>query len=221
MFHAVLGVVGVLPMDMYRRERLFRFISRIASVGERSAENLLERKWRLPHGCSESRPRQAEIRIADEIMTILPEAALENEQIDKAMVAMGIPHNLKNEDNVVVARGGGSKSVQMGLAQAARQGILAGDSMAKGRHLVRETRIAAAWNSWYPRRGNDGGSEGVQASPNFARLGRPHTSRIVVTVEGVISYKWKKWEGEWDQRDPPFAPLEEVMTMQDGFQRRG
>ena len=59
---------------------------------------------------------------------------LENEQNDKAMAAMGIAQNLK-EETVVVARGGGSKSVRVGPAQAARQGILAGDSKAKVRYL--------------------------------------------------------------------------------------
>ena len=59
-----------------------------------------------------------------------------NEQIDKAMTAMGIAQNLKEEEEgVVVARGGGSKSVQVGLAQAGRQGILAGDSKAEVQHL--------------------------------------------------------------------------------------
>ena len=65
------------------------------------------------------------------------------------------------EVNVVVARGGGSKSVQMELAQTARQGILAGESKTKVRYLdgqliwnmpsatERETRIAAAWNAWH------------------------------------------------------------------------
>ena len=60
------------------------------------------------------RPRQAENRIADEVFAISAEAALENEQIDKAMAATGIVQNLKKEENVVVAPGGGSKSVQWG-----------------------------------------------------------------------------------------------------------
>ena len=48
------------------------------------------------------------------------QAALENEQIDKGITAMGIALNLKEEENVLLARGGGSKSVQMGLAQHGR-----------------------------------------------------------------------------------------------------
>ena len=76
--------------------------------------------------------------------------------------AIGIAQNVKEvEVNVVVARGGGSKSVQMELAQAARQGILAGESKTKVRFLdgqltwnlsfatERETRIAAAWDAWH------------------------------------------------------------------------
>ena len=55
------------------------------------------RRWELPHGCSEPRPRQAEIRIADEVLTTSAQAALESEQIDKAMAAMGIAQNLKKE----------------------------------------------------------------------------------------------------------------------------
>ena len=43
---------------------------------------------------------------------------MDNAQIDKAMAATGIAQNLKMEENVIVARGGGSKSVQAGLWQA-------------------------------------------------------------------------------------------------------
>ena len=53
--------------------------------GERPAEHATGRRWRLPHGCSEPRPRQAQNRIADEVLTISAEAAVENVQIDKAM----------------------------------------------------------------------------------------------------------------------------------------
>ena len=55
------------------------------------------------------------------VFTILAEGALENEQIDKLMAAMGIAQNSKKE-NVVVARRGGSKSVKICLAQTGRQG---------------------------------------------------------------------------------------------------
>ena len=90
--------------------------------GERTTENVIGRRWGLPHGCSEPRPRQGEIRITDEVSTVLTEAALENEQDDKAMAAMGIAQNLNKEETVVVARGGGSMSVLKSLAQASRQG---------------------------------------------------------------------------------------------------
>ena len=53
--------------------------------GEMPAENVPGRKWRLPHGCSEPRFREAKIRIAETVLTTFVEAALENEQIDKAM----------------------------------------------------------------------------------------------------------------------------------------
>ena len=69
------------------------------------------------------------------MLTILAEAALENEQIDKAMEAMGIAQNLKKGENVVVARGGGPKSVHTGLGRAARQGLLAENSKTKVRYL--------------------------------------------------------------------------------------
>ena len=42
------------------------------------------------------------VRVADEVLTILAEAALENEQIDRATVATDIAQNLKKEENVVV-----------------------------------------------------------------------------------------------------------------------
>ena len=42
--------------------------------------------------------RQAEIRIADEVLSTSAEAALENEQIDKA-AAMGIAQNLEKEES--------------------------------------------------------------------------------------------------------------------------
>ena len=69
-------------------------------------ENLaLRMRWGLSPECSEPRPLQTKLRIADEILTFLAEAALEIEQIDKAVAAMGIAQNLKDEENVIVARG--------------------------------------------------------------------------------------------------------------------
>ena len=73
---------------------------------------------------------------------------------------MGVAQNLKEEENVVVARGVVSKSVQMGLVQTACQGILAGNLKTKVRYLEsrltwnmsfateRATRMTGAWNAW-------------------------------------------------------------------------
>ena len=83
---------------------------RCAEVEDDPGEELSEqrgRKWRMPQGCSELRPHQAETGIADEVLTILAEAALENQQIDKAMEAMDKAQNLKKEKDVVVSRGEG------------------------------------------------------------------------------------------------------------------
>ena len=76
--------------------------------------------------------------------------------------AIGIAQNGKEvKVNVVGARGGGSKSVQVELAQTALQGLLAGESKTKVWYLdgqltwnipsatETETRIAAAWNAWH------------------------------------------------------------------------
>ena len=57
----------------------------------------------LSSGCSEPRPLQMKLRIAHEILAFLAEAALENALIHKAMAAMGIAQNLKEEENVIVA----------------------------------------------------------------------------------------------------------------------
>ena len=48
------------------------------------------------------------LRVADEVLAVLAEAALENEHIHKAMAAMGTAQNL-NEEHAVVAQGDGSK----------------------------------------------------------------------------------------------------------------
>ena len=48
-----------------------------------------------------------QLRIADEMLTFPEEAALENSQVDKAMAAMGIAQILREQENVIVARGGG------------------------------------------------------------------------------------------------------------------
>ena len=75
------------------------------------------------------------------------------------MAAIVIGQNLREEEKVVVARGGESKSIQTGLGQAVRQGLLAEKLKTKERFLgrltwnmsfatERETSIAAAWNAW-------------------------------------------------------------------------
>ena len=43
---------------------------------------------------------------------------MENEQIDKAIAAMGIAQNVKKEENVIVVRGGGSKPVGADMSGA-------------------------------------------------------------------------------------------------------
>ena len=108
---------------------------RYAEVAEEELNEQRGRKWRMPEGCSEHRPQQTQIRFAGEVLTSVPGAALESEQIGKVMEAMGIAQNLKGEEDVAVARGEGSKFVQFGLAQAARQRILAGISETKVRYL--------------------------------------------------------------------------------------
>ena len=130
--------------------------------GERSAGHVTGRRWEVPLGRSEP-PTSAggESNRRCSFGDLCRSSAGKNEQIDKAMAAMGVSQNLKKEENVVVARGGGSKSVQMGLAHIARQEILAGEPKTKVRYLgcllnwdmssatERETRIAAVWNAWH------------------------------------------------------------------------
>ena len=58
--------------------------------GERPAKHATRRRWGFPLGRREPRPRQAENGIEDEVLTVSAEAALENEQIDKAVAAMGV-----------------------------------------------------------------------------------------------------------------------------------
>ena len=53
----------------------------------------------------------------------------------------------------------------------------------------------------------------------FAKPVQIPRSRIIFAVEGVLSCKWKK-EADGDQRGSPFAPLEEVLTSQDGPNKR-
>ena len=77
----------------------------------------------------------AEVRIADEVLTILAEAALENYQIDRALTAMGTTQNLKEENVVVAPKKNGSKSTQAALGQAARQGPFGGGFEDEGKML--------------------------------------------------------------------------------------
>ena len=117
---------------------------------------------------------------------------------------MGIAQNLRKEENVVVTRGGGSTAVQTGLAQAARQGSLAGDSKAKVRYLEsrptrnmsfateRETRTAAAWNAWQML------GEFCTAKVDFKfkhkRLQSIHTGRTAVRLVRLSGTRWTRCE---------------------------
>ena len=92
----------------------------------------------------------------------LEEAVFENEQLDRAMAAMGIAQNLKKEEDVIVARGVGATSVLAGLGQARSQGIFAGGSTSTVRyfflpqvvleHVTRQRKrkheFIAAWKAW-------------------------------------------------------------------------
>ena len=55
--------------------------------------------------------------------------------------------------------------------------------------------------------------------PTYAKL--PIRSRIIFAVEGVISHKWRKQDADGDQWGPPFTPLGEVLTAQDGSNKKG
>ena len=114
----------------------------------------LRMRWGSSLACTSTH-----LRVADEIMTFLGGAPFENEHIDKAVAAMGTAQNLKEEENVMVAREGGSKSVQAGLGQATSQGSLLW-SQTMVRHLGSRLtwnmpfakdskRITAAWNAWH------------------------------------------------------------------------
>ena len=84
----------------------------------------------LSSECSEPWPTKTKLRVADEILTFLEDAAFENERIDMAMAAMGIAW-----ENAIVARGVGATSVQAGLGQATCQGLFAGSSKFTVRYL--------------------------------------------------------------------------------------
>ena len=61
--------------------------------------------------------------------------------------------------------------------------------------------------------------ESMQASPNLRKACHPHKSRIIFATEGFASHKCDKQEGE-HQGNPPYAPLEEILTTQDGSNKR-
>ena len=82
----------------------------------------------LSSECSEPWPTKTKLRVAGEILPFLEDAAFENEQVDMAMAAMGSAWNLKEEENVIEARGVGATSVQAGLGRATSQDLLAGCS---------------------------------------------------------------------------------------------
>ena len=81
----------------------------------------LRMRWGVSGGCSEPRPLSTKLRVANEILTFLRDAAIENERIDKAMPATGIAQNLKKEKNVIVDQNMCDKV----LGQATSQGLLA------------------------------------------------------------------------------------------------
>ena len=160
--------------------------------GERPAEHAPGRRWDLPHGCSEPRPRQAEIRTADEVLY----------DFSGGSAAMDIAQNLKKEENVVVARGGGSKSVQMGLAQTACQGILAGNLKTKVRYLEsrltwntsfateRATRMTGAWNAWLDA-GSVLESEGVTSNSSAMSSRQPYRGALLSGLCDFFGTQWK------------------------------
>ena len=88
---------------------------------------------RLSPGCSEARPLQMKLRVADKVLALQMEAALQNAQIDLAMAAMGIAQNLKKEENVIVAQGSGSKSVQTGSGTSGTPGTPCGEPTNEGK----------------------------------------------------------------------------------------
>ena len=86
--------------------------------------------------CEEPRPSSAAVPVADEIITFLREAKIENRQIDRAMSSMGF------EENVIVASCPGARSAQ-GLCTWVWGSWLAWNlSFAHERGAT----IAAAWN---------------------------------------------------------------------------
>ena len=91
---------------------------------------------RLSPGCSEARPLQMKLRVADKVLALQMEAALQNAQIDLAMAAMGIAQNLKKEENVIVAQGSGSKSVQTGSGTSGTPGTPCGEPKPCGLECV-------------------------------------------------------------------------------------
>ena len=54
--------------------------------------------------------------------------------------------------------------------------------------------------------------------PSFVKPGRSPRSRVIFAVEGFISYRWKKQQGE--EGSFPFAPLEETLATQDVAQNK-
>ena len=86
----------------------------------------IARGWEPSSSCREPRHRSAAVRVADEIITFLREAKIENRQIDRAMAGTGFKQNLKKEDDVIVTRGPGARSVHLGLSKVAKAADFAG-----------------------------------------------------------------------------------------------
>ena len=100
----------------------------------------LRRRWSPPPGRSEPPPLQMKIRVADEVLTVLAEAALENEHIDKAMAEMGIAQNLKEYEK---CRRGTRERINVNTIGTGASGALAGNSKTKVEYWG-----AAAWMDW-------------------------------------------------------------------------
>ena len=60
--------------------------------------------------------------------------------------------------------------------------------------------------------------QSTQAFPNQRKIWATTQVAVIFADEGFIASKWKKQET--DGVHPPFAPLEEVMEAQDGYQKR-
>ena len=61
--------------------------------------------------------------------------------------------------------------------------------------------------------------QSIQAFPNQRKTWATTQFVVIFADEGFMASKWKKQQ-ETDGVHPPFAPLEDVMEAQDGYQKR-